>query len=138
MDRSDYEGGLQSFEHARAQMRHYGGRPLLLVSLVSFPMGVLQRFEIAHRLWQISGWKFDDLDITIRQRLCEAFYAAGRMMDAGESLLKMVNTLDEQSSYMSGSLTKWISGEFMLNSLVAVRLKLLHRFHPHMPVRSRR
>jgi hypothetical protein len=36
------------------------------------------------------------------------------MMDAGESLLKMVNTLDEQG-YMSESLTGWISGEFMFN-----------------------
>ena len=63
---------------------------------------------------QISGWKFDNLHIKIRQRLCEAFYKAGRMMDAGESLLKMVNTLDEQG-YMNGSLTEWISGELLFN-----------------------
>ena len=38
MERGDYEGAIQSFEHARAQMRHYGGRPLLVVSWVSFLM----------------------------------------------------------------------------------------------------
>ena len=50
MERSDYDGAIQSFEHARAQMRHDEGRPLLVVSLVSFLVGVLQRTKIAHRL----------------------------------------------------------------------------------------
>ena len=50
MERSDYEGAVQLFEHAQAQMRHYGGPPLLVVSLVSFLMGILQRIEIARRL----------------------------------------------------------------------------------------
>ena len=50
IERSDYEGAIQSFEHARAQTRHYEGLPLLVVSLVSFLMGVLQRIEIAHQL----------------------------------------------------------------------------------------
>ena len=50
MERSDYEGATQSFEHARVQMRYYEGRSLSVVSLVSFPMGVLQRIEIIHRL----------------------------------------------------------------------------------------
>ena len=50
MERSDYEGAIQSFEHARTQMRHCGGRLLLVLSLVSFLMGVLQRIEIDHRL----------------------------------------------------------------------------------------
>ena len=68
-------------------------------------------------LWQISGWKFDDLDITIRQRLCEALYAAGRPKDAGESLLKTVNTFDEVV-YMSEPVNKWVSGEFILHVLV--------------------
>jgi hypothetical protein len=49
MERSDYEGAVQSFEHARAQIRHDEGRPLSVVSLVSFPMPVLQRIEIAHQ-----------------------------------------------------------------------------------------
>ena len=50
MERSDYEGAIQSFEHARTQIRHDGGRLLLVLSLVSFLMGVLQRIEIDHRL----------------------------------------------------------------------------------------
>jgi hypothetical protein len=45
MERSDYEGAIQSFEHARAQMRHNEGRSLLVVSLVGPLMNVLQRFE---------------------------------------------------------------------------------------------
>jgi hypothetical protein len=50
MERSDYEGAIQSFEHARAQMRHYKSPPLLVVSLVSFLMCVLQPIETAHDL----------------------------------------------------------------------------------------
>ena len=53
MERSDYEGALQSFEHARARVRHDEGRSLLVVSLVSPLIGVLQRIEIAHRLIDI-------------------------------------------------------------------------------------
>ena len=50
MERSDYKDAIQSFEHARAQMRHYDGLPLLVISLVSLLMGILQHIEIAHRL----------------------------------------------------------------------------------------
>ena len=50
MERSDYEGAIQSFERAQAQMRTYVGHPLLVVSLVSFLMCVLQQIEITHRL----------------------------------------------------------------------------------------
>ena len=49
MARSDYEGAIQSFEQAQAQMRHDEGRSLLVVSLVSFLMRVSQRIEITHR-----------------------------------------------------------------------------------------
>ncbi|KAF8122246.1 hypothetical protein EV363DRAFT_1301321 [Boletus edulis] len=65
MERSDYESAIESFEHARAQMQHYGNQPLLMISL-------------------IFGWQFDNIDMTIRQRLCEALYAAGRTKDAVE------------------------------------------------------
>jgi len=71
-------------------MRHYGGRPLLVVSLVSFLIGVLQRIEI-----------------TIRQRLCEALHAAGLTVDAGESLLKLVKTIDAEV-YMGEPITGWV------------------------------
>ena len=50
----------------------------------------------------------------IRQSLCDSLYAAGRTKDAGESLLKMVITLDEER-YMSEPLITWISGESMFN-----------------------
>ena len=39
-------------------------------------------------------------------------YAAGRTKEAGESLLKLVNTFDGEV-YMRRHITKWISGEFM-------------------------
>ena len=35
MERSDYEDAIQWLKHARAQMRHYEGQPLLTVSLAS-------------------------------------------------------------------------------------------------------
>ena len=43
-------------------------------------MIVPQRLE--HDSWQITGWKFDDLGIKIRQQLCEALYAASRAKQA--------------------------------------------------------
>ncbi|KAF8546059.1 WD40 repeat-like protein, partial [Imleria badia] len=73
METSDYEGAIQSFEHARDQMRYHTSRPLFVVSL-------------------ISGWKFDDLGIMIRRHLCEALYAAGRTKDAVECFCKMEET----------------------------------------------
>ncbi|KAF8552314.1 WD40 repeat-like protein [Imleria badia] len=89
LENINYEGAIQSFERARSQMRSCVGTDLPAISL-------------------ISGWKFDGLDVTIQQRLCDALYAAGRRNDAGESLLKMVNILD-QAVYMSGPLIKWVS-----------------------------
>ena len=72
----------------------------------------------------------------IPKRLCDSLYAAGRTKDAGESLLKMANTLDEER-YMSGPLIKWVSGELCSTCFLAVR-KLLHRFHPQVPLCSRK
>ena len=106
MERSDYDGAIQSFEHARARMRHNGGS-LLVVSLVSSP----NRFvAIAHRLRQISGWKFDNLDITIRQRLCESLYAAGRMKDAVECFHQITSELVGEMN-LQGEHSKWVLGE---------------------------
>ena len=68
----------------------------------------------------MSGWKYDNLHITVRQRLCEALYVASRRKDAEESLLEMVNTFDEEV-YTSELVTKWVSGESILYPLV---------FHP--------
>ena len=50
MEHSDYEGAIQSFERAQAQMRHDEGRSLLVISLVGSLMAVLQRIQITHRL----------------------------------------------------------------------------------------
>ena len=60
------------------------------------------------------GWK---LHITVRQRLCETLYVAGRRKDADGSLLEMVNSFDEDV-YRSELITKWVSGESILYSLV--------------------
>ena len=64
----------------------------------------------------MSGWRFDNLHITVRQRLCEALYIAGRGKDAEESLLEMVNSFEEV--YTSELITKWVSGESILYPLV--------------------
>ena len=50
----------------------------------------------------------------IRQRLCDSLSAAGRTEDAGESLLKLINTLDKERC-MSPPLIKWVSGEFIFS-----------------------
>ncbi|KAF8123581.1 hypothetical protein EV363DRAFT_1356177 [Boletus edulis] len=89
MESGDYERAIQSFERARAQMPHDIGQPLFAISLVT-------------------GWKFDILDVMIQQRLCEALYTVGRIKDAGESLLEMVNTLEDKV-YTSVPITKWVS-----------------------------
>ena len=65
----------------------------------------------------MSGWKCDNLHITVRQRLCEVLYVAGRRKDAEESLLEMANSFDEEV-YMSEVVTKWVSGESILYPLV--------------------
>ncbi|KAF8547486.1 hypothetical protein OG21DRAFT_1450227 [Imleria badia] len=61
MEAGDFKGSIQSLEYARAQMQHHTSEPLFVLSL-------------------ISGWKFDNLDITIRQRLCDALCAVGDLM----------------------------------------------------------
>ena len=64
----------------------------------------------------MSGWKFDSLQITVQQRLCEALYAAGRRKDADESLLEIANSFDKE--VYTSELIKWISGESILYPLV--------------------
>ena len=65
----------------------------------------------------MSGWKFDNFHITVRQRLCEALYVAGRRKDADKSLLEMVSSFD-QEVYTNELTTKWVSGELTLYPLV--------------------
>ncbi|KAG9311265.1 hypothetical protein JVU11DRAFT_8351 [Chiua virens] len=89
MECNEYNDAVHSFQHAQAQVRHYTGQPLVVVSL-------------------ISGWRFDNLGITIRQRLCEALYATGCTEGASESLLETVNLVDEKV-YMREPTVRWIS-----------------------------
>ncbi|KAF8552355.1 hypothetical protein OG21DRAFT_1511593 [Imleria badia] len=89
VERGDFNVAIQLFERAQAQTRYHTSQALSVVSL-------------------ISGWKFDGLDITVRQRLCEALYASGRVKEAGESLLNIANTVDEDV-YMTGPIFTWIT-----------------------------
>lgn len=43
-------------------------------------------------------------------RLCEALHAAGRINDAGKSLLELLSTFDE---VISETMTNWVHGEFV-------------------------
>ena len=120
MESGDCKGAIKLFERARAQMRPLPSRGLSVVSLVSFLMVMLQRVETANP-WQISGWKFDDLDITVRQRICEALHATGRIKEAGESLLNIINAVDEDVSI--GPIVTWVSGKLCYHiPLLCIRL----------------
>jgi hypothetical protein len=50
MGDGDYEGAIESFECARAQMRAHPSRGLLMVSLVRSLTAILQPIEIAYDL----------------------------------------------------------------------------------------
>ena len=82
----------------------------------------------------MSGWKFDNIHITVRQRLCEGLYVVGRRKDAEESLLEMVNSFDMEV-YTSELITKWVSGELILYPF-ATYSKLLCRLYPPMSLCS--
>ena len=137
MESGNYEDAIRSFEYAQAQLRPHTSQALLIVSLVSFLTAILQRIEIDRYRGQISGWKFDELDIALRQRLCEALYAAGRTNEAGKSLLDIVNNVDEEV-YMRGPITTWVSGESCSTCSSAMRLKFHRRFIATMSLHSRK
>ncbi|KAF8420004.1 hypothetical protein L210DRAFT_3575710 [Boletus edulis BED1] len=104
---------------ARAQMQGDVGPPLFAISLASFFLDVL-RIGLAQHLCQISGWEFDDLDILIRQRLCEALYPLGRTME----LLWMKKSTRLYSSPIPHSTLKRVGkgniGEYLLRVLVCL------------------
>ena len=81
----------------------------------------------------MSGWKFDNLHITVRQHLCEALYAGGREEVARESPLELVNIFGEEV-YMTEP--KWVSRESILNPFVFCVLKLFYRLYRTMPLRT--
>ncbi|KAI9462971.1 hypothetical protein HD554DRAFT_1425706 [Boletus coccyginus] len=87
MECHDYEGAIQSFECAQAQMQHHASRPLSMISL-------------------ISGWKFDHLGTVIQQRLCEALYEAGRTKDAVECFNQMASELEGEIN-LHGEQFEW-------------------------------
>ena len=109
MERGDFNGAIQLFERARDQSRSHTNETLSVVSLVSDLMAIFQCIEIARNLEQISGWKFDELNMTVRQRLCDALHAAGRIEEAGKALLNTVNFFD-QGVYMAEPVITWLSG----------------------------
>ena len=47
--------------------------------------------------------------MTVRQRLCDALYAAGRIKEAGEALLNIVSYFDDDV-YMAEPVISWFSG----------------------------
>ena len=59
------------------------------------------------------------------------------MKEAGESLLKMVNTFDVDV-YMSGPIARWVSGKFMFHNLATIDWKPLLSFRPSMSLHSRK
>ena len=85
----------------------------------------------------MSGWKFDNLHITIRQRLCEALYASGRKEAARESLLELVNTFGEEV-YTTESIAKWVSRESILFPFVFRGFELFYRLYRTMPLGARK
>ena len=74
----------------------------------------------------MSGWKFDNLHITVWQHLCEALYAGGREEVARESPLELVNIFWEEV-YMTEP--KWVSRELILNPFVFCVFKLFYRLY---------
>ena len=130
---NNYQNAIQSFERARARLPYCWPPPPMVVSLASLLTGLNR---ITHdRIQQMSGWKFDDLHITVRQRLCEALYAGGRKVAARESFLELVNTFGEQ---VYTTEPKWVSRESILYLLVFCRFDLFYRLYRTMPLRTRK
>ena len=84
----------------------------------------------------MTGWKFDDLGITIRQRLCEALYAAGHAKQAGESLLEITHLVNKQV-HISTNITQWVSGWSYL-PVCCTYLTWVRRFRPTMSFHTRK
>ena len=81
---------------------------------------ILQCVDTHNHPPQISGWNFDNLTITIQQRLCEAFYIANRAKEASNGILEIVGALREEAC-VSGPTTEWLIGELMVYPFLIVR-----------------
>lgn len=86
-----------------------------MLSLVGLLAGISAMYR--NTLYQISGWKFDDLGVMIQKHLCEALYALGRTEEAGESLLRIVG----EDVCVDGPIATWASGELSCTCLSAIR-----------------
>lgn len=64
---------------------------------------------------QITGWKFDELDVLIQQGLCEALYAADRIKDVVECFRRMLDEFGEKMNPHDEHL-KWALGEWSHNT----------------------
>ncbi|KAF8554548.1 protein prenylyltransferase, partial [Imleria badia] len=115
MESRHYEGAIRSFERAQAQMRPHASQALLWVSLITGwkfdDLGITIRQQLSEALYaasrakQITGWKSDDL---VRQDLCDALYAVSRARQAGESLLRMTHLFNEEV-YINKDFIQWVS-----------------------------
>ena len=108
MKSCDYNRAVSSFERARAQMRPHTSAELLQLSLVSLLPTIKQCTETDRYFCQISGWQFDNnLGTTIHRQLCEALYVAGHTKRAGEAVLEIVNSFNDET-YMNDGLSRWV------------------------------
>lgn len=59
---------------------------------------------------QIFGWDFQGLGMMIYRHLCESLYAAERMSEGAEYLLKMISIFGKEIR-KSKTNTDWVTGE---------------------------
>ena len=109
MEIGEYECAVQSFKHARDKLSDRMDQPLLIISLVYSLLS--ESITTGSYLSQISGWKFDELAITIQLRLCEVLLSVGRTKEAGESVLRIV----EQGVSKTESIKTCVSGELLFS-----------------------
>ena len=115
MENGDHEGAMRTFKIAREKPRHHSSEALSLVSLVGLLNFAQQRIEIALNLFQITGWKFNDLDIMIQVRFCEALYDVGRTSEADDSLLDIINNVNKEV-FVRESVTRSVCSELCSTS----------------------
>ena len=114
VENRDHNNAIRSFERARAHIRPHTSAELLELSLAGFLPTIQHCTESDRYLWQISGWKFDNLGVTIQLQLCEAHYAAGHTKRAGETVLEIAKSFGDEM-FTSNGLSKWVCGELILH-----------------------
>ena len=66
---------------------------------------------------KIFGWTFDGLRVTVQRYHCEDLYTSGRVEEAAEVLLKILDTFGEEIS-ASKVTVEWVTGEYLHLNLV--------------------